>query len=190
MFMRKNKKNRKQYIIDKQLQVKTAFSIISVVSIISVIILTAIAGSIVYNNEKINNVYEIEDSIFQIMQAANISTGNVDDGYRSNLDNLNNLHNKNYTTILKIAQYNKYLLIGLIITVILQGLVLYYLIIRITHRIAGPIYVISNYYRNIIDGEMPTPRPLRDKDELKEFYDLFVTLVNTLKKRYDRYHIE
>jgi len=30
---------------------------------------------------------------------------------------------------------------------------------------------------------MPSPRPLRDKDELKEFYDLFREMVNSLKKR-------
>ena len=181
-----SKKNRKKYILDKSLQVKTAFSIIGVVSLVAVIILTAIAASVVYNNAKVNNVYEIEDSIFQMMQAANFDNDNIDEGYKHTLDNLTNLHNKNYTTITTISQYNKYLLILLIITILAQGLVLYFMIIRITHRIAGPIHVISNYFKVIIAGEIPKPRPLRDKDELKDFYDLFIALVDTLTKESDK----
>ena len=173
---------RKKYIIDKPFQLKTAFSIIGVVLIISLIILSAIAASVVYNNEKINNVYQIEDSIFHLMQAANIDN-NTDEGYKAIIDNLTNLHGNNYTTIIKITEYNKYLLIALIFTIIVQGIVLFVMIIKITHRISGPIYVISNYFREIISGKLPQPRPLRDKDELKEFYNLFIVLVDSLKIR-------
>jgi hypothetical protein len=169
---------RKKYIIDRAFQLKTAFSIIGVVSIVSLIILSAIAASVVYNNEKITNVYSIEDNIFQMMQAANID--NMNDGYKSTIKNLTDLHNNNSTTIMKIADYNRYLLIALVITVILQGLVLYIMIIKITHRISGPIYVMSNYFKDIIAGKIHKPRPLRDKDELKEFYNLSIVLVNSL----------
>jgi signal transduction histidine kinase len=172
---------RKKYIIDKSFQLKAAFSIIGIVSLIALIILSAIAVSVVYNNEKINNVYTIEDSIFQMMQAANINE-NVDDGYKSTIDNLTNLHNNNYTTILKIAKYNRYLLGILVITIIIQGFVLFFMIIKITHRISGPIYVISNYFKDVIAGKIPKTRPLRDKDELKEFYKLSIDLVDSLKK--------
>jgi methyl-accepting chemotaxis protein len=171
---------RKKYIIDKPFQLKTAFSIIGVVLLISLIILSSIAASVVYNNEKINNVYKIEDSIFQMMQAANIEN-NTDDGYKVIIDNLTNLHNNNHTTILKIAEYNRYLLVALIITIIIQGFVLFIMIIKITHRISGPIHVMSNYFRDIIEGKIPELRPLRDKDELKKFYNLFVTFVDSLK---------
>ena len=183
-----SRKNRKQYIIDKRLQFKTAFSIIGVVSIVSVIILVAIAASVVYNNEKINNVYEIEDSIFQMMQAANFDN-NIDEGYKNTLDNLTNLHNKNYTTITTITKYNRYLLLSLVLTIVIQGIVLYYMIIRLTHRIAGPIYVMSNYFKVMIAGEIPKLRPLRDKDELKEFYDLFIAVVDSLKKDNNKVNI-
>jgi nitrogen fixation/metabolism regulation signal transduction histidine kinase len=135
----------------------------------------------VYNNEKINNVYKIEDSIFQMMQAANIGD-NMDEGYKSTIDNLTNLHNNNYTTIIKIAEYNRYLLVVLVLTIIIQGFVLFFMVIKITHRISGPIYVISNYFREIIEGNIPEPRPLRNKDELKEFYNLFIALVESFKK--------
>jgi nitrogen fixation/metabolism regulation signal transduction histidine kinase len=55
------------------------------------------------------------------------------------------------------------------------------MIIKITHRISGPVYVMSNYMKEIINGIIPSPRPLRDKDELKNFYELFVEMVKSLK---------
>ncbi|MCL2155122.1 MAG: hypothetical protein FWH53_05605 [Leptospirales bacterium] len=171
---------RKKYIIDKPFQLKMAFSIVGIVSIISLIILSAIAVSMVYNNERINNVYRIEDNIFQMMQAVNISN-NMDEGYIRTIDDLTKLHNNNHTTIIKIAEYNKYLLIALIITIIIQGVVIFLMIIRLTHRIAGPLHVISNYFKDIMEGRIPEPRPLRNKDELKEFYNLFIVLVDSLK---------
>ena len=171
--------NRKKYIINRAVQLKTAFHIVGIVSIVSLIILSAIAASVVYNNEKINNVYSIEDNIFTMMQAANID--NMNDEYKKTIESLTNLHNNNNHTIMKIADYNRYLLIALVITIIIQSIILFVMIIKITHRIFGPIHVMSNYFKDVIAGKNPKPRPLRTKDELKEFYTLAIALVDSLK---------
>lgn len=171
---------RKKLIIDKRFQLKTAFAVIGVVAVVSVIILSAIASSVVYNNEKINNIYTIEDNIFQAMQVANIN-GQANDDYLATISRLTQNHENNLKTIEKITRYNRILLVSLVICVFIQGIILFMMIIRITHRISGPVYVMSNYFRDIIDGKIPNPRPLRDKDELKNFYELFKELVNSLK---------
>src|SRR4030067_2046692 len=64
-------KNRNKYIIDRQYQLRTAFSIIGIVTFITAVILGVITISVVYNNSilkenniKITNIYEIENSIF------------------------------------------------------------------------------------------------------------------------------
>jgi len=173
---------RKRLIIDKSFQLRTAFSIIGVVAAISIIILSAIAASVVYNNEKINNIYQIEDNIFQLMQATSIS-GQEDPDYKITLNMLTKSHDNNLNNINKLAQFNKYLLVIMIICVICQGFILFSMIIRITHRISGPIYVMSNYIKEIINGDLPETRPLRDKDELKTFYNLFIDMVDSIKQR-------
>ncbi|PKL19214.1 MAG: hypothetical protein CVV49_02230 [Spirochaetae bacterium HGW-Spirochaetae-5] len=174
---------RTKYLIDKGFQLRTAFSIIGVVAAVSLIILSTIAASVVYNNEKINNIYQIEDNIFQGMQTANVN-GQPDEDYRSTVAMLTKIHDNNLNNINKLAEYNRYLLIALILCVIFQGFILFIMIIRITHRISGPIYVMSNYIKEIINGDMPDPRPLRDKDELKKFYNLFVDLVDSIKEKH------
>jgi nitrate/nitrite-specific signal transduction histidine kinase len=171
---------RKKYIIDKSFQLKTAFSIIGVVAAVSLIILSSIAASVVYNNEKINNIYQIEDNIFQLMQTSSV-TGSEDEAYTATIDRLTKTHLKNLNNIDKLASFNRYLLAAMIICVIVQGFILFIMIIKITHRISGPVYVMSNYMKEIINGIIPSPRPLRDKDELKNFYELFVEMVKSLK---------
>lgn len=173
---------RKKLIIDKRFQLKTAFAVIGVVAAVSLVIISAISASVVYNNEKITNIYQIEDNIFQLMQAANIE-GASGDSYQATLEKLTRSHENNLNTIERIARNNRILLASLVLCVLLQGLILYMLIIRITHRISGPVYVMSNYFRDIIDGKLPDPRPLREKDELKDFYELFKELVYSLKHR-------
>ena len=53
--------------------------------------------------------------------------------------------------------------------------------ILVTHRIAGPIFIISRYLRTMKDGAYPDMRPLRDGDEMKTFFDLFKALVDNMK---------
>lgn len=43
----------------------------------------------------------------------------------------------------------------------------------VTHRICGPLFVMDRYLRDLGDGCVPKPRPLRRKDEFKELYATF-----------------
>lgn len=55
--------------------------------------------------------------------------------------------------------------------------------IIITHRVAGPIFIISRYLGQIRDGQVPHTRPLRRADELKGFFDVFSGMVRAMKQR-------
>lgn len=55
--------------------------------------------------------------------------------------------------------------------------------VLITHRVAGPVYVIRQYLDTIEAGRYPTIRPLRKGDDLQEFFDSFSRAVDALKKR-------
>lgn len=175
-------KGRKKYIIDKGFQLRTTFSILGTVAIVSLVIIALLSASVVFNNEKINNIYEIEDSIFNLMQASNIES-HVDDQYIKTTSLLVERHESNLDTINQIGAYNRYLLIALVLFVLIQWIVLFIMLIRITHRISGPVFVMSRYFNEIIEGNIPEIRPLREKDELKNFYALFKELVETLKKK-------
>jgi len=186
---------RKQYIIDRQYQLRTAFSIIGIMSVITAVILGIITISVVYNNgilkennTKITNIYELENSIFVSLSSI---PETVKDPNQKNalIQNFKN-HDKNMETLNHIISYNTTiitsniaLLLVILVTVILESIVLYVILIRKTHRVSGPIYVMSNFMKDIIDGREPKLRPLRSKDELKEFYELFRRMVGAIQER-------
>ncbi len=186
---------RKQYLIDKKFQLRTTFSIIGIVSIITAIILGAITISVVYNNNRlrenntrITNIYEIENSIFVSLSSLPeaVKDPNLKNALIQNAGN----HDRNMETLNRIIAfntsiitYNRVLLASILVIVLVESFILYILLIRKTHHISGPIYVISNFMKDIIEGRDPELRPLRDKDELKDFYELFQDMVRVIRKR-------
>lgn len=178
---------RKQYIVDKKLQLKTAFSVVAVVIIITAAVLGVLAFSVVKNNAKIQSLNEIQQMNVEWLQAQLSQQMQLnkltDPAYLNATRQIAMNQQKSFTTINEIFTMNKYLLMALVLVIVFEGFVLYLLIIRITHRIVGPIYVMSNYIKDIIAGKLPDVRKLRTKDELKEFYGLFSEMVDTLKKK-------
>lgn len=174
-------RKRKQIIIDKNFQFKHTFSIIAVATVISAIIVAIIASNLVMNNIKIENIYTIEDNIVHFLTSR--PKGINDPAFQNAIKDIAINHSDNMKALFRIIKYNKILLIALLVFIIVQSIVLYFLIIRKTHRIAGPLYVMSNYMKDIINGKIPDTRPLRKSDELKEFYDLFGEMVKKLKNK-------
>jgi hypothetical protein len=192
-------KKRKKYIIDKKYQLRTTFSIIGIVTVIVAVILGAITFSVVYNNDvlkqnnvKIQNIYDIEDSIFSSLSSLPGMVKNEPlrqamiqnaRNHSMNIKTLENIISYNNT----IITYNKYMLLAILLIIIAECVILYIILIRKTHRVSGPIYVISNFMKDIIEGRKPKLRPLRDKDELKEFYELFKEMVAAIEERQQKH---
>ena len=53
----------------------------------------------------------------------------------------------------------------------------------ITHRVAGPIYVMGLYISTLAAGRYPRMRALRKNDELRGFFDRFVEAVDRIRER-------
>lgn len=59
--------------------------------------------------------------------------------------------------------------------------------IVITHRVAGPIFVMGHYLKVLSEGRFPRMRTLRRSDELKTFFRTFIDAVDTMKQREARH---
>ncbi len=59
--------------------------------------------------------------------------------------------------------------------------------ILITHRVAGPIFVMGHYMAVLAQGRFPRMRTLRQRDELKGFFQTFLEAVSALKQREARH---
>jgi len=179
--------NRKQVLIDKKYQVRTTLSIVGIVTIVMAIFIGAITLSVVYNNAKIENIYKIENNIMQFLTSRPFVQSKAEiESYKKAMKTVSAQHRRNMSTLDNIMLYNRFLLIALFVLVLAEGLILTLLLIRKTHKVSGPVYVMTMYMNQIIDGKWPMPRKLREKDELQDFYETFRKMVDTLKNRYDK----
>lgn len=55
--------------------------------------------------------------------------------------------------------------------------------VLITHRVAGPVYVMSQFVAVLARGRYPIMRPLRRRDELRDFFDRFQAAIEALRAR-------
>lgn len=58
--------------------------------------------------------------------------------------------------------------------------------IIVTHRVAGPIHKMKQLLKALAGGDYSVPRPLRQGDELVEFFEEFRTMVVKLRERQGR----
>lgn len=57
----------------------------------------------------------------------------------------------------------------------------------ITHRVAGPVFVMGHYLEVLADGRFPRMRTLRRSDELRAFFRTFIDAVDRIKVREARH---
>lgn len=76
-----------------------------------------------------------------------------------------------------------YIMVKAIVTVISYALFCLIFSIVVSHRIAGPVYVINNYIKDLIDGRFDVPRGLRKSDELSSIMDNLKELETVLKQK-------
>ncbi len=73
-----------------------------------------------------------------------------------------------------------YLMVGL---TLLMAAALAMFGLLVTHRVAGPVYVLSHYVGVLSRGRYPMMRKLRKGDELQVFFEQFTQVVESLRDR-------
>lgn len=188
-------KKRTKVIVNKDFQLKTAFSLIGLIFLIFSIIISLIGINAVVNNKNLEKIANSEIALMSTQVEMFKSLVNAskerqwEDLIRSTDEisrklNINTIAvNQNVSKIKDITFMNNALILAIVIFTLLQGIILYYILIRKTHKITGPIELMSNHFRDLIDGKFPTIRPLREKDEFADFYQLFGQVLDKLKER-------
>ncbi len=172
---------RKKVILDKKFQIRTTFSIIGITSVIVTIIIGLISYNIANNNKKLSNIIVIEKNVVDALLI--YSQENRSREERIVINNISKGHDKNIDIIENIIDLNYAFLIAIIAFSVTQCIVLYFILIKKTHRISGPIYVMSKYINEVIQGNYPTLRPLRKKDELQDLYELLSKMIDAIRDR-------
>jgi nitrogen fixation/metabolism regulation signal transduction histidine kinase len=126
---------------------------------------------------------ETINSMLQILSVKYKNVTELSQKIREKDSHNKELMNKNLVLLKELTDRNNIIFLIIIAFLISTGFILYPVLIRKTHKISGPIYIMSKYMREVINGGFPELRPLRKKDELKEFYELFSQMMRFVIKK-------
>ncbi|HPA72955.1 MAG TPA: hypothetical protein PKY31_11840 [Spirochaetota bacterium] len=170
-------KQRKQMVIDKKFQYSVAIKAV----ILPLLTILLISGVLLYfawdNDRKIKDINTNQAAIVdtflsipQLVDPQNQYTRDANERFQANLGKSREIQRN-----IRIVLY------FLIIMTVVQTIIIFGLSISLTHKIAGPLYVMSQYLNNLRDGKECRFRPLRKGDEFQGFYTDFCDTLKNLQ---------
>ena len=153
----KHRRYLRHYIIDKRLQLRY----IAIVSLLSAAISTLL-GWLIWS-QRAQASQTIRNSL---LQAGDFI------GPTQQAEILQHLTGSDTTVLVRMG-----LVCGALIIVLSAVLLV------MTHKVAGPLYVIGNYFDKLASGRLPLVHNLRRGDEFKTFHKKFKDMCNALRVR-------
>jgi len=185
---------KRKRLIDRELQLKTSFAVIRFYFIAFFIVLALLVIHTALTEKKITGTVadlrgavETEKNIVNAFIKYSDMTSNPDLQLKS--QKISEDHNRsvlvieNHITLLTGLIKSGFIVI-IIVTcfMVIMGLILFYYLIRLTHKISGPLYVMTQQIQDIIEGKAPAIRPLRQDDQLKDFYERFAEMAKKIEE--------
>lgn len=165
-----------------------AVSFASISAVIMAIVIIILSTVLIINNKKLKEISrnqlilsETQEEIFKTLVALSSSKnlGKIHIS-KSELQKDNNrtkeLLNQNSEKIQYIISKNNGIILIVIISAMIQSLIIFYLLVKRTHRISGPVFLLNRYIDELKNGNKPVIRPLRENDDFQDLFDNFCEL--------------
>ncbi len=185
---------KRKKLINKQLQLGTAFSVMRFYFVVLFVVIVLLVVHTAFTEKKITGTIkdlrgalETEQNIvnafikYADMTSSSdlmLKSSRISEDHRKSVKVIEQ-HITLLTGILKIGLIVIFIIAGIMI---FMGVLLFYYMIRITHTISGPIYVMTQQIQDIMEGKEPVMRELRENDNLKDFYERFSGMVKKMQK--------
>ena len=180
------KRSVKNYLIDSRFQLKYTGMILGVAIVISTVLgifLWQTSGEVVRESQKVvEQSKKVSDVVEMSIKDDPIYGANPDlaQAFKSAAAEQDGKIMDQQAALVRQQHAMLYGLVGaLAVMVFLIGA----LGILITHRVAGPIYKMKLLLRQVADGKLKVGARLRKGDELRDFFDVFAQMVESLRDR-------
>lgn len=188
-------KNKRAILVDKKYQLRMAASLTAAAALaltVFIVIIVIVSRDysrkldVVVTNQR--SLSENQNEIFRSLLALSkhknfdnirISPEDIEKDISLNMSKLD----ETISITANISSGNYRLIVILIVFLFAQSIILFYLIIRRSHRTSGPVFILNRYISEIQNGKFPEIRPLRPKDDFTQLFDNFRGMVDYLKKK-------
>ncbi|MCL2156162.1 MAG: hypothetical protein FWH53_10895 [Leptospirales bacterium] len=153
---------KRNIIINRKYQLTFAMKFAGISALTMAIIIIICSNILINNNSRLKNININQQQFSEIKSEI--------------------LNSTNDGEIKTIINRNKGIITILIVSSIIQVLLFFYLMLRRSHRISGPIYLMNRYFDEIIEGNYPDIRPLRENDDFQELFDKFRKVADIMRE--------
>lgn len=186
---------KRQIIINRKFQYNIAGSFAAVSAATMTVIIIMLSAVLILNNLKLDEIardqqtlaatqVEIFKTLVALSSSKNLKNFHISASVIEK-DNINTeaMFNQNNEKIKNITERNNSLIVMLIISAIMQSVIIFYLMIKRSHRISGPVFLLNRYIEDMKRGEYPEIRPLRIKDDFHDLFNNFRDLADKIRKK-------
>ena len=186
---------KRQIIVNRKFQMKIAASFAGVSAVTMTIVIVILSTVMIKNNMKLEEITGnqhvlsgTQEEIFKTliafstsksMNKIHISTSML----QKDNDNTKKLLSQNNEKIQIITERNNALIMVMIVLAVIQSVVIFYLMLKRSHRISGPVFLLNRYISDIKNGMNPEIRPLRINDDFHDLFDNFRELADMIREK-------
>lgn len=186
---------RRRFLINSGYQLKTTAVAVTVTGIVVTAILIVIgylAWSYSVKLERVvqnqtsfmQNQQELFTSLLYLSESRNLDSIKISrEVIEGDMRNNSEMLQETVAVVSHINMVNWRFFVMLLVLLAVQTVVILLVYIRLTHRTAGPLFVLNRYITELKQGKFPEVRPLRKNDNFKDLFKNFRELVEILKKR-------
>lgn len=125
---------------------------------------------------------EIFKTLIVLSQSKNLANMRISaDRLKHDNDETKRLLDQNNEKVRAITQRNRSIIVMLIISAAVQSAIIFYIMLRRSNRISGPLFLLNRYIDEMKSGRFPEIRKLRSHDDFQDVFDNFRDLAEQMK---------
>lgn len=186
---------KRHIIVNRKFQYNMAATFAGISAFIMAIIIIILSSMLISSNSRLDDIsrnqqvlYGTQDEIFKtlIILSGSKNLGNMRmsaEMLKSDNDNTKILLDRNNEQVRVITAKNRIIIAMLIVSAIIQSAIIFYIMLRRSLRISGPLFLLNRYINDMKKGTYPEIRKLRADDDFQDVFENFRELAVMLREK-------
>ncbi|HQO39965.1 MAG TPA: hypothetical protein PK986_05815 [Spirochaetota bacterium] len=187
------KRHIRHIIVNGKFQYNMAATFAGLSALIMTVIIIILSAVLISSNTRLDEISrnqqvlsgtqaEIFKTLIVLSQSKNLANMRISaDRLKHDNDETKRLLDQNNEKVRAITQRNRSIIVMLIISAAVQSAIIFYIMLRRSNRISGPLFLLNRYIDEMKSGRFPEIRKLRSHDDFQDVFDNFRDLAEQMK---------
>lgn len=187
------KRHMRHIIVNGKFQYHIAATFAGLSALIMAVIIIILSSVLISNNAQLDQISrnqqvlsgtqnEIFKTLITLSGSKNLKNMRISaDMLKHDNDETKRLLDQNNEKVRVITARNKSIIVMLIISAAIQSAIIFYIMLRRSNRISGPLFLLNRYINEMRSGNYPEIRRLRSHDDFQDVFENFRELVDMMR---------